>query len=98
MSDDGVRHNTKDGRFETDTEGGLALVNYIIDGDKITFTHTEVPHEAEGKGVAGKLVGSAMAYARANSLRVIPRCPYVGAWMKRHPEYDDILHPDYRKG
>jgi predicted GNAT family acetyltransferase len=98
MSEGAIHHNTKGDRFETDTDGGLAFVDYIIDGDEITFTHTEVPKEAEGKGVAGKLVSSAMAYARAQKLRVIPKCPYVSAWMKRHPEYDDILHPEYRKG
>jgi predicted GNAT family acetyltransferase len=92
-----VRQNREDDRFEADTEGGTAFVEYIIDGDEITFTHTEVPKEAEGKGVAGKLVAAAVAYAREAKLRVIPQCPYVAGWMKRHREYDDILHPEYRE-
>jgi predicted GNAT family acetyltransferase len=93
-----VRHNEKDERFESDAEGGLAFVEYIIDGDEITFTHTEVPKQAEGKGIAGKLVSSAMSYARGANMRVIPQCAYVAAWLKRHHEYDDILHPEYREG
>ena len=69
----------------------------LIDGDEITFTHTEVPKQAEGKGIAGRLVADAMAYARGANLRVIPQCAYVAAWLKRHHEYDDILHPEYRQ-
>ena len=91
-----MRQNRDDDRFEVDADGGTAFVEYIIDGDEITFTHTEVPKEAEGKGVAGKLVAAAVAYARESKLRVIPQCPYVAGWMKRHREYDDILHPEYR--
>lgn len=96
-SEAGVRQNRKDDRFELDTEGGTAYVEYIIDGDEITFTHTEVPKEAEGRGIAGKVVAAAVAYARDQKLRVIPQCPYVAGWMKRHREYDDILHPEYRE-
>jgi uncharacterized protein len=92
-----VRHNREDDRFESDVDGGLAFVAYIIDGDEITFTHTEVPNEARGKGVAGKIVAAALAYAREAKLRVIPKCPYVARWMKRHREYDDILHSEYRQ-
>ncbi len=92
MSDDfEVRHNRENDRFEIDTDGGPAFVEYIIDGDEITFTHTEVPKEAEGKGIAGKLVAVALAYARESKLRVISKCAYVTSWLKRHHEYDDIL-------
>lgn len=98
MSDDLViQHNREDERFESDVDGGVAFVAYIIDGNEITFTHTEVPKEAEGKGIAGKVVASALAYAREAKLRVIPKCSYVANWMKRHREYDDILHPEYRE-
>jgi predicted GNAT family acetyltransferase len=98
MTQSSVRHNEKDERFESDAEGGIAFVEYIIDGDEITFTHTEVPKQAEGKGVAGRLVADAISYARVANLRVIPQCTYVAAWLKRHREYDDILHPEYREG
>jgi uncharacterized protein len=95
-SDVAVRQNRDDDRFEIDTDGGRAFVEYIIDGDEITFTHTEVPKEAEGKGIASALVAAALAYARESKLRVIPKCAYVTSWLKRHREYDDILHPDCR--
>jgi len=97
MTEFKVRRNEKEERFESDVDGGMAYVEYIIDGDEITFTHTEVPKEAEGKGIAGKLVAGALVYARGANLRVIPQCPYVAAYMKRHREYDDILHPEFRE-
>jgi len=97
MTEFKVRQNEKDERFESDVDGGVAYVEYIIDGDEITFTHTEVPKASEGKGVAGKLVAGALVYARGAGLRVIPQCPYVAAYMKRHREYDDILHPEFRE-
>jgi uncharacterized protein len=91
-----VRQNRDEHRFETDTDGGPAFVEYIIDGDEITFTRTEVPKEAEGKGIASTLAAAALAYARESKLRVIPKCPYVMGWLKRHHEYDDIVHPAYQ--
>jgi uncharacterized protein len=91
-----VRQNRDDDRFEIETDGGPAFVEYIIDGDEITFTHTEVPKEAEGKGIASALVAAALVYARESKLRVIPKCAYVTSWLKRHREYDDILHPECR--
>lgn len=92
MSGDAVvRQNQEEHRFEIDTDGGPAFVDYIIDGDEITFTHTEVPKEAEGKGIASALVAAAMAHARESKLRVISECAYVTSWLKRHHEYDDIL-------
>jgi predicted GNAT family acetyltransferase len=94
--DAAVRQNRDDDRFEIDTDAGLAFVEYIVDGDEITFTHTEVPKAEEGKGIASRLVAAAMAYARESKLRVIPKCAYVSSWLKRHHEYDDILHPEYR--
>jgi uncharacterized protein len=58
---------------------------------KITVFHTEVVPEAEGKGIAKKLLSEMVAYARGNKLKVIPLCPYVLAQFKRHSdEYADI--------
>lgn len=96
MTEIEVRHNPEASRFESEVDGGIAFVTYTIDGDKMTLTHTEVPKEAEGKGVAGNLVAAAVTYARAAKLRIVPKCPYAAGWMKRHREHDDVLHPEYR--
>lgn len=86
-----VKHNEKDGTFETEVEGGLAFVEYVRDGDSIRFTHTEVPKAAEGKGVAAAIAKTGLDYARANGLRVVPLCAYVRGYIERHPEYADLV-------
>lgn len=92
-----VKHNRKDKQFEADVAGGTALIAYSEDGGNITFHHTEVPQESEGKGIASTLAKSALQYARDQKLRVVPACAYVASYVKKHTEYDDILHPDYRE-
>jgi len=53
--------------------------------------HTEVPPEHEGQGYGGALAKAALDYARAEKLRVIPTCPFVRAYVKRHPEYAALV-------
>jgi len=81
---DTVRHNEDDRQFELPVEGGVAFVSYSREDQQITFHHTEVPPESEGKGVAAKVVAAALEYARANDLRVVPECAYVARYMERH--------------
>jgi len=62
-----------------------------IEGKILTAYHTEVSPEAEGKGLAKQLVAAMAEYAKENQLQVIPRCSYVHAQFKRHPqEYNDL--------
>ena len=70
---------------------------YWRHGDVVTFTHTEVPRELEGHGVASRLVRAALDDVRARGLRVAPMCPYVTSWLRRHHEYLDIVEPSYRE-
>ena len=91
-----VRHNEKANRFEADVEGGVAMVTYERSGDEIIFLHTEVPPEAAGQGVAQALVREALQYARDQKMTVVPDCPYVDSYLKRHHEYDDIVRDDYK--
>jgi predicted GNAT family acetyltransferase len=86
-----VKHNEKDGTFETEVDGGLAFVEYVLDGKSIRFTHTEVPKAAEGKGVAAAIAKAGLDYARSNDLRVVPLCAYVRGYIERHPEYSDLV-------
>ena len=57
----------------------------------LVLHHTEVPAALQGQGVAAALVQAALAWARAEGLRVRPVCSYVAAYMKRHPETQDLL-------
>ena len=86
-----VRNNTDAGRFEADVDGGVAACNYRREGDVVVFTHTEVPPQAEGQGVAAKLVEAALGWARTEGLRVKPECAYVAGYIQRHPETQDLL-------
>src|SRR4051812_42640674 len=66
-----------------------------IAGSNLTVYHTEVSAKAEGKGYAKKLLNEMADYARKNSLKVIPLCPYVHAQFKRHPqEYADVWNKE----
>ena len=91
-----ISHNEPDSRFECHVDGGLAFAEYHRNGERITFTHTEVPPEAEGQGVAGKIVAAALAYAREQQLQVVPECAYVQSYLQRHREWNDVVDPEFR--
>ena len=85
-----VTHNAEKYRFETWIDHQLSKLDYLLDEDTIVMTHVGVYPEHRGQGVAGKLVEIALNYAEENSLRVIPMCPYVAAYIRRHPQYIDL--------
>jgi len=86
-----IEHRHGDGRFEADVEGGRAECAYRLQGRVMDIVHTEVPRQAEGHGVAAQLVRAALAHARENGFKVRPSCSYVRAYMRRHPETQDLL-------
>ena len=92
-----VKNNTGKNRFEVTLDGGIAVAEYRREGNGIVFTHTEVPESMEGKGVAKALVTSALDFARSEKLEVTPQCSFVSGYIKRHPEYLDIVAADYRQ-
>jgi uncharacterized protein len=91
MSD--IVDNKAQHRFELVVEGHLAAAYYKLDGNVITFEHTEVPPELGGKGVGSKLVQGALDQVRSRGLKVIAQCPFVKAWIGKHGEYKDLLQP-----
>jgi predicted GNAT family acetyltransferase len=86
-----VRDNPAESRYEALVDGRLAIAEYMLTGENITFTHTEVPAELEGRGIASQLARYALDDARARGLKVIPLCPFISAYIRRHPEYQDIV-------
>ncbi len=69
----------------------IGLSRYRLpDEEHVDFVHTEVDEAYGGRGLASRLVGFALADVRSSGKRVIPHCPYVAAWIKKHPEYADI--------
>lgn len=87
-----IRHNESESRYETTIDGVVAYAAYDREGeDRIVFTHTIVPDEISGRGVAGAIVKHALDDVRGRQLKVVPQCAYVAAYIKRHPEYEDLL-------
>ena len=86
-----VRHHEAASRFEAEIDGGLAFAQYRREGDVLAVTHTEVPPQAQGRGVAALVVQALLDHARAEGLKVRPRCSYVVAYMRRHRETQDLL-------
>ena len=84
-------------RFEATVDGELA--GFLVYREKkglLALIHTEVEERFEGRGLGGRLARFALDQARAKGLQVLPFCPFVNAWMKRHPEYVDLVPESYR--
>jgi hypothetical protein len=90
-NESGVRHNVAASRFEVEVDGRLAVAEYEMREGTMTMTHTLVPPELRGRGLAEKLVRAALEHAKAEGLRVVPACSYVATFIKRHPEYQALV-------
>ena len=86
-----VRDNKAEHEFELVVDGHRAIAAYQIEGDTIVFTHTIVPKAIEGCGVASKLIRGALDQVRDRGLKVVAQCPFVAAYIKRHPDTQDLL-------
>ena len=91
MPDLSVVDNPDRGRFEAEVDGGTAVLEYLLDGDVMALTHTEVPEASRGRGVADALATAVLDHAEARGLRVRPLCPFVTAFLRRHPEYQHLV-------
>ena len=95
MSDLNIVHNKQNMRFEVLKNDSVAFLEYRMRGNDIAFMHTEVPEELGGKGIAGALAVYAFNYAKENNFPVIVYCPFVKTFLKRHPEYNVQLDPQF---
>jgi uncharacterized protein len=88
-----VRHEPDRSRFAVYLTGEdvPATARYARDGDTLTLLSTHVPESAEGGGVGSALARAALEYARNEGLRVVPRCPFMASYIKRHAEYRDLV-------
>jgi predicted GNAT family acetyltransferase len=79
-------------RYEIRVGGRLAgYAAYQLGAGQVVFTHTKILDEFEGHGVGGRLAGAALDGARAQQLKVVPLCPFIAAYIRRHREYADLL-------
>ncbi|HEY4217164.1 MAG TPA: GNAT family N-acetyltransferase [Gemmatimonadaceae bacterium] len=92
MSDDyKVVNNQGAHRFEVDVEGELSVLTYSETATTVNLLHTEVPPTLGGRGVGSSLAQAGLEYAQAAGKRVIPTCPFVQAYIKRHPDWSSIV-------
>lgn len=86
-----VVHNAAEMRFEARVERWLCRCDYRMQDGVMLLVHTEVAPALEGRGIAARLVRAALDHAQAHGLKVQPRCSYVRAYMRRHPETASLL-------
>ncbi|MGN6510268.1 MAG: GNAT family N-acetyltransferase [Chitinophaga sp.] len=90
VKNEGIHH------FELTVDGHTAFIDYKESGKKIWLIHTEAPAELEGKGVATALVEKTLVYLEENQYTLVPLCPLVHAYLKRHPEWQRLLDPSVK--
>lgn len=91
MSSGEIVNNETEHRFELVEEGATAYASYEVHEGIVTFTHTIVPEEIEGRGVGSRLVRHALDAAREAGYKVVPQCYFVRGYIDRHPEYRGLL-------
>ena len=78
-------------RFELEVDGETAFAEYRREGPSIVFTHTVVPEALSGRGIGSRLIRAALETVRAEGLKAVPQCPFVRAFIEKHPEEQDLL-------
>lgn len=78
-------------RYELDVDGVVAFIEYEAGDGRVTATHTVVPESLGGRGVGSTLVRGMLDDLRARGLAVVPQCPFVAAWIGKHPGYADLV-------
>jgi len=85
------RDNEERSRFELDVDGPIALVTYRKTDGAITLVHTEVPPELGGRGIGSKLGRATLDAVRAQGRKLSVECDFIRNFMRKNPEYDDLL-------
>lgn len=86
-----VVDNTAQRRYELPTAAGMAFIDYRRAAGVVTMTHAEVPAALEGRGIGSALVKGALEQVRNQHEKVVPLCPFVAVYIRRHQEYADLL-------
>jgi predicted GNAT family acetyltransferase len=87
-----VVDNPARGRYEALIGNDLAgFAAYERHGDVVVFTHTRIEPAFEGRGVGGRLAAGALDDVRARGLAIVPRCPFIAEYVRRHPAYADLV-------
>jgi predicted GNAT family acetyltransferase len=85
-----VVDNSERRRFELTEQGLTAFATYRQEGDRVVVPHVEAPPALRGQGTAGRLMTGVLEIIRARGQKIVPLCPYAAAFLKRHPEFQDL--------
>ncbi|MFT3905901.1 MAG: GNAT family N-acetyltransferase [Steroidobacteraceae bacterium] len=86
-----VRDNPQRQRFEMAVEDDIAFITYRRSPGVVNLLHAEVPMRFEGRGYGSALAKGTLDLLRAEGSRVIPSCSFIDAYIRRHPDYRDLL-------
>ena len=96
MIDPEIRDNADRHQYELPVEDDVAVVTYNLSAPNLMITETLVPERLEGRGIASRLAKHVLADAKARELLILPVCPFFAAYLQKHPEHADVVHPTYR--
>jgi predicted GNAT family acetyltransferase len=86
-----VTDNAALSRYEMVVDGVAAFVTYTRHGDRLTLLHTEVPQALGGRGIGSSLATAVLEDVSSRGLRIVPVCEFMAAFIKRHPEFADLV-------
>lgn len=96
MTEPDIRDNSERHRYELPIGDEVAVVVYNLSDRNLMITETLVPEALEGQGIASRLAKHVIADARDRGLLILPVCPFFSAYLQKHPEHADVVHPTYR--
>ncbi|VXB12001.1 GNAT family N-acetyltransferase [Brevundimonas sp. G8] len=96
MLDPEIHDNAELKRYELPVDGEVAIVTYNLSPPNLMITETLVPERLEGQGIASRLAKHVLADAKARDLLILPVCPFFSAYLQKHPEHAEAVHPTYR--
>jgi predicted GNAT family acetyltransferase len=91
MNDNKFTNNKEEQTFELYVDGQRSFIEYQMEEDSVYLSHTEVPEEQSGAGIASELVEKTFHYLEENNLKMVPGCSYVRIYLQRHPEWNRLL-------
>lgn len=87
-----VAHDPGRDRYTITVDGRQAgHAGYLTRGDALVLVHTEIDPAYQGQGLGGTLAAGALDDIRGRGLRVVPRCPFIAAFIEAHPDYADLV-------
>ncbi len=86
-----LRNNGEASRYEMDEQGETSWADYRLQGERLYIDHVESPPALRGTGAAGRLMKAVAQDARDRDLKITPICGYAAAWLRRSPEFKDLV-------